>query len=240
MTLIAEGVKKSYNNRLVLKDINLLVEPHEFVCILGNSGGGKSTLLNLLAGFIKPDEGDIKVNGTKITRPSKERGVVFQDHALFPWYTVIENIAFGPIVQGVPKQEALKKAINYLELISLVEYAHHYPTQLSGGMKQRVGIARALAGEPEILLMDEPFGALDLFTRENMRSELTRIWKELKPTIIFITHDIAEAIYLADRIIVIKNGVVAAEIPINLPRPRNYHDPEFGKLMEEIGENFMN
>ncbi|MBB5325385.1 NitT/TauT family transport system ATP-binding protein [Anoxybacillus tepidamans] len=240
MTLMAEGVKKCYNNRLVLKGINLLVEPHEFVCILGNSGGGKSTLLNLLAGFIKPDEGVIKVNGVKVTQPSKERGVVFQDHALFPWYTVIENIAFGPIVQGVPKQEALKKAMNYLKLIGLQEYAYHYPMQLSGGMKQRVGIARALAGEPEILLMDEPFGALDLFTRENMRSELIRIWNELKPTIIFITHDIAEAVYLADRIIVIRNGVVAVENKIDLPRPRNYHDPEFRILIEEIEKNFMN
>ncbi|WP_339229156.1 ABC transporter ATP-binding protein [Aeribacillus sp. FSL K6-2833] len=239
MTLIVENVKKFYNDHLVLKGINLTVQPHEFICVLGSSGGGKSTLLNLIAGFIKPDEGVIKVNGSFVTKPSKERGVVFQDHALYPWFTVLENIAFGPIVQGMPKKKALEKALRYIELIGLSDNANHYPEQLSGGMKQRVGIARALAGEPEILLMDEPFGALDMFTRENMRTELIRIWKEVKPTIIFITHDLAEAVYLADRVIVMKNGMIATELEIHLPRPRNYRDPEFSILMENLEEHFV-
>lgn len=238
MTLVIDQVTKSYDGNTVLKGLDLKVNPHEFICILGKSGCGKSTLLNLLAGFTKPDNGRITINGEMVTNPSKSRGVVFQEHALFPWYTVLENISFGPIVQGMNKTEATEKAMKYLELIHLDTYANHYPSQLSGGMKQRVGIARALAGEPKIMLMDEPFGALDVFTREHMRNELINIWNKLKTTIIFITHDIAEAIYLADRIIVMKKGVVKEDIKVSFERPRLYHDDSFRKLMIEI-ENLL-
>lgn len=238
MTLVIDQVTKSYDGNTVLKGLNLKVNPHEFICILGKSGCGKSTLLNLLAGFTKPDDGFITVNNEIVTNPSKSRGVVFQEHALFPWYTVLENISFGPIVQGMKKMEATEKAMKYLELIHLDAYANHYPSQLSGGMKQRVGIARALAGEPEIMLMDEPFGALDVFTREHMRNELINIWNKLKTTIIFITHDIAEAVYLADRIIVMKKGLVKEDIKVSFERPRLYHDDSFRKLMMEI-ENLL-
>ncbi|MGN1386031.1 MAG: ABC transporter ATP-binding protein [Bacillus sp. (in: firmicutes)] len=239
MALVVENLKKRFSENIVLDGIDVTIKQGEFVCILGKSGCGKSTLLNLLAGFTKPTEGSIKVKGEIIDKPSKQRGLVFQEHALFPWYTVLENISFGPIVQGLGKKEAKEKAKKYLKLIHLEEYENHYPSQLSGGMKQRVGIARALAGEPDFLLMDEPFGALDVFTKEHMRNELITIWSELKPTIIFITHDISEAIYLADRIIVLKKGTIAEEYNVHLNRPRQYYDEKFGKLAAEIEKTLM-
>lgn len=197
MRLVVKNVKKGYAGKQVLKNINFQVEPHEFICILGHSGCGKSTLLNLIAGFLQPDHGSITVNGQPIRGPSKSRGVVFQEHALFPWYKVIDNIAFGPVVQGKSKDEALEIAHQYLKMVGLEAYAQSYPDELSGGMKQRVGIARALASDPDILLMDEPFGALDILTRETMQKELIRIWLELRPSVLFITHSISEAVYLA-------------------------------------------
>ena len=239
MTLVVENVKKRFNENIVLDGINVTIKQGEFVCILGKSGCGKSTLLNLLAGFTKPTEGTIKVKGKLIDKPSKERGLVFQEHALFPWQTVLENISFGPSIQGLSKIEAMEKAKKYLKLIHLEEYENHFPSQLSGGMKQRVGIARALAGEPDFLLMDEPFGALDIFTKKHMQNELITIWKELKPTIIFITHDISEAIYLADRIIVLKEGAISNEYLVNLNRPRQYFDEKFGNLAAEIEKTIL-
>ncbi len=232
--LTLNNVRKSYNNHPVLKDVNLQIKTHEFICILGHSGCGKSTMLNLIAGFIQPDEGSIYVDGQMIKGPSKERGVVFQEHALFPWYTVLKNITFGPIVQGVEEKEADEIARRHLKKVGLEKYADHYPEELSGGMKQRVGIARALAAEPKLLLMDEPFGALDVFTKESLRKELIDIWMELKTTIIFITHDISEAVYLADRVIVMKNGLIAKDLHIDLPRPRKYHQDRFGDLVFEL------
>lgn len=156
MQLVVESINKSFGAKKVLNDINLTVKPSEIICVLGHSGCGKSTLLNLIAGFLKADSGVLQVDGVDITGPNKSRGVVFQDHALFPWYDVLTNIAFGLTVQGMPEKEAKVLAEQYLNMIGLKDYANHYPDELSGGMKQRVGIARALASGPEILLMDEP------------------------------------------------------------------------------------
>lgn len=240
MELTLNGVKKSYNDHPIIKDINLKIKTHEFICILGHSGCGKSTMLNLIAGFIQPDEGSIYVDGQMITGPSKERGVVFQEHALFPWYSVLKNVTFGPVVQGVDEKKAVEIAQTHLRKVGLEKYANHYPEELSGGMKQRVGIARALAAEPKLLLMDEPFGALDVFTKESLRKELIEIWMELKTTIIFITHDISEAVYLADRVIVMKNGSIAKDLHIDLPRPRKYHQERFGDLVFELEQVLVN
>lgn len=234
MHLAVQNVEKGYEGRRVLKNVSFNVDSHEFICILGHSGCGKSTLLNLIAGYLQPDCGSVTVNGVPVKGPSKSRGVVFQDHALFPWYKVIDNIAFGPEVQGKTKEEAREIAYQYLKLVGLEDYAEHLPDQLSGGMKQRVGIARALASGPDILLMDEPFGALDVLTRELMQKELLRIWLELRPSVLFITHSLSEAIHLADRIMVMKDGDVAGEFRIAMDRPRSNKHPEFVELMHEI------
>lgn len=236
MTLAVQQVEKGYNGKKVLHNVSFTVRPHEFICILGHSGCGKSTLLHLVAGFLQPDRGSISVNGEPITGPSKSRCVVFQDHALFPWYKVIDNVAFGPVVQGNSKAQARAIAAKYLQMVGLEEYADSLPDQLSGGMKQRVGIARALASDPDFLLMDEPFGALDVLTREMMQRELLRIWLELKPSVLFITHSISEAIHLADRILVMKHGEVAASYPVSMERPRPADHPEFIALAREIEE----
>ena len=176
MKLELRNVEKSYGERRVLKDVNFSVDPHQFICILGHSGCGKSTVLNMIAGYLRPDSGEILAMGKPVAGPSKARGLVFQEHALFPWFSVLDNVAFGPEVQGMSKKEAREKAHTFLKLVGLADYASSLPHQLSGGMKQRVGIARALAGEPDILLMDEPFGALDILTRETMQKELLGIW----------------------------------------------------------------
>jgi len=237
--LTIEGVYKGFGDKQVLKNINLQVNPHEIVCILGHSGCGKSTLLNLIAGFLKPDSGSIAIDGNPITGPSKSRGVVFQDHALFPWYNVLTNVSFGLTVQGMPKSEAMEKAMEYLQLVGLQEYAHHYPDELSGGMKQRVGIARALANGPDILLMDEPFGALDILTRDTMRKELLRICQQIRPMVIFVTHSISEAIHLGDRVVVMKGGEISAVFEVGIEHPRMYDHPRFTKLMTEIEQVLM-
>lgn len=234
MTLQISNVSKGFGDKDVLKNINIDINPHEFVCILGHSGCGKSTLLNMVAGYTQPDSGQILVDGKPITGPSKERGVVFQDHSLFPWFSVIDNIAFGPEVQGLSKEAAKKEALEYLKLVGLGDYADQYPGSLSGGMKQRVGIARALAGKPDILLMDEPFGALDIMTRDIMRKELLRIWLKLRTKVLFITHSISEAIHLADKIIVMTKGQVAATFYVDQERPRSIQDPWFVQLISEI------
>ncbi|MDR9794554.1 ABC transporter ATP-binding protein [Aeribacillus pallidus] len=239
MQLTIEGVYKSFGDKQVLKNIHLQVNPHEIVCILGHSGCGKSTLLNLIAGFLKADSGSIAVDGNPITGPSKSRGVVFQDHALFPWYNVLTNVSFGLTVQGMPKSEAMEKAMEYLQLVGLQEYAHHYPDELSGGMKQRVGIARALANRPDILLMDEPFGALDILTRDTMRKELLRICQQIHPMVIFVTHSISEAIHLGDRVVVMKGGEISAVFEVGIEHPRMYDHPRFSKLMTEIEQVLM-
>lgn len=234
-----ENVNKSFGEKEVLKNVNLQINPHEIICVLGHSGCGKSTLLNLVAGFLKQDSGSITVDGEPIQGPSKSRGVVFQDHALFPWYDVINNIAFGLSVQGEEKSNAIEKAREYLQLVGLEEYENHYPDELSGGMKQRVGIARALASGPDILLMDEPFGALDILTRDIMRKELLRICQKLHPMVIFVTHSISEAIHLGDRVVVMKGGEVAGDFRVGIEHPRMYDHPRFSQLMTDIEQMLM-
>lgn len=223
--------KDSAEPRNVIDNLNLKIYANEFVCVLGHSGCGKSTLLNLIAGYIKPDVGEILMNEgkTKIKGPSKERGVVFQEHALFPWYTVEQNIAFGlTLSRKNSKQEIQRIVDKYISMVELEEFRHAYPSQLSGGMKQRVGIARAFANSPDILLMDEPFSALDEFTRANMQSELLGIWKSNKSTVVFITHSVEEAVILADRIIVMGDGNVLVDKRIEMDRnERNTENQEF-------------
>lgn len=218
--------------KFVLEDVNLKVQDGEFICILGKSGCGKSTLLNLLAGYLKPDKGRIILNGEEIDGPSADRGVVFQQHALFPWYTVRENIEFGLRLQK--RQDTKEIATKLIEMIGLQDYEHAYPAELSGGMAQRVGIARALAPDPAVLLMDEPLGALDALTREAMRQELIRIWQLSGKTIFFITHSVPEAVYLADRVVILKEGSVEADVAIDLPRPRNMRDKAFQDYVDSF------
>ncbi len=220
----------------MLRGVHLDVEVGEFVCLLGHSGCGKSTILNLIAGYIKPDRGDVLVDGRAVEKTGPDRGVVFQEHALFPWYSVLDNVAFGPLVTHRRRTEALDVAREYLRLVGLESFADAYPDTLSGGMKQRVGIARALANQPSTLLMDEPFGALDALTRDSMRIELLRIWLQLQPTVVFVTHSIPEAVYLADQVAVMKlgEGSISQLITIDLPRPRDTRAQAFLDYVDTI------
>lgn len=204
------------------EDATLDVRPGEFVCLLGPSGCGKSTLMNCVAGFVKPTAGEVKVDGARVVKPGPDRGMVFQQHSLFPWKTVRDNVSFGPLMAKKGKTEAHATARTLLGMVGLSAHEKSYPAVLSGGMKQRVGIARALANYPNVLLMDEPFGALDAQTRAMMQENLLQIWGEFGITVIFVTHDIDEAVFLADRIIVMSAspGRLIADIKVELPRPR--------------------
>lgn len=231
------NVHKSFNEiegkpKYVLEDINLKIKTGEFICVLGKSGCGKSTMLNLLAGYLKPDKGRIIVDGVDVKGPSAQRGVVFQQHALFPWYTVKENIEFGLKLKKYKKSEREKIVKQYIDMIGLQGYENAYPSELSGGMAQRVGIARALVNDPQVLLMDEPLGALDAMTRDIMRKELIRIWQISKKTIFFITHSVPEAVYLADRVILLKQGHVEMDKYIDLDRPRDICSKEFNEYVD--------
>ncbi|HEY5293636.1 MAG TPA: ABC transporter ATP-binding protein [Burkholderiales bacterium] len=203
-----------------LHDVSLTVRQGEFVSIVGPSGCGKTTLLNMIAGFIPVSGGEILLDGRAVSGPGPERGVVFQSFALFPWKTVLENVAFGPKMRGLAKPECESIAREYLALAGLAHAADRYPNELSGGMQQRVGVVRALANNPDVLLMDEPFASVDAQTRMTLQEELTRIWQERRPTIIFITHDVGEAVFLADRVVVLSKGRVLKELGVPLPRPR--------------------
>jgi NitT/TauT family transport system ATP-binding protein len=198
------------------------IQPGEFVCILGPSGSGKSTLLNAVAGFIPPTSGQVRIDGEPVTEPGPDRGMVFQQHSLFPWKTVLQNIAFGPRVSGRGTGTDERDAQAFLEMIGLSKYADSYPKELSGGMQQRVGIARALANYPSVLLMDEPFGALDSQTRAMMQENLVSIWREFGTTVLFVTHDVDEAVFLADRVLIMSAGPgeIIKEVKVPLPRPR--------------------
>ena len=201
-------------------DVSLEVQQGEFVSIVGPSGCGKTTILNMIAGFIPASGGEILLDGRAVDGPGPERGVVFQSFALFPWKTVLDNVAFGPKIRGLPKAECEKIAREYLALAGLAHAAGRYPNELSGGMQQRVGVVRALANNPDVLLMDEPFASVDAQTRMTLQEELTRIWQERRPTIIFITHDVGEAVFLANRVVVLSKGRILKEIAVPLPRPR--------------------
>ncbi len=223
----------------VLDRVSLKVYENEFLVILGPGQSGKTVLLNCIAGLIEPTAGETRINGVPIDGPGRDRGMVFQRYALFPWKTVEHNVAFGLAVRGVPEKERLAIARRYIELVGLAGFEKAYPAQLSGGMKQRVGIARAYANDPDILLMDEPFGALDAQTRYAMEQELRTIWEKEKRTVLFVTNNIEEAIYLGDRVVVMSAlpGKVKTEYTINIPEPRNYTDPAFLTLRKQVSED---
>ena len=219
-----------------LVGVDLEVAERELLCLLGPSGCGKSTLLNIVAGFIPPTAGAVLVDGRPVAGPGADRGVVFQEYVLFPWLTVAGNVEFGPALQGVPAPERRRVAARYLDLVGLGAHAAKFPVQLSGGMKQRVAIARALANSPAIILMDEPFGALDAQTREVLQDELSRIQRVEPKTILFVTHSIREAVYLADRIAVMTSapGTIKQVFAVKLPEIRDRFSPEFTRYEAEI------
>ena len=213
---------------------SLEVSPGEFVCILGPSGCGKSTLLNAVAGYVKPTVGSVTVDGELIEKPGPDRGMVFQQYSLFPWKTVHENVAFGPRLAGHSALEATRTANTFLAMVGLTAFADRYPEELSGGMKQRVGIARALANYPSVILMDEPFGALDAQTRAMMQENLLGLWSKFRNTVLFVTHDVDEAVFLADRVVVMSAspGKIIADIAVDLERPRDFEIATHPRFVE--------
>jgi NitT/TauT family transport system ATP-binding protein len=224
-----------------LTGLSLAVAKGEFVSIVGPSGCGKSTFLNILLGLIKHDSGTLALNGTPITGPGQERAMVFQEFGLLPWRTVTANVELGLELKGTPTAERTERAAELIKLVGLNGFEKHYPHELSGGMKQRVGLARALATEPQVLLMDEPFAALDAQTRDLMQTELLQIWERTKKTVLFVTHSIEEAAYLSDRVIVMtaRPGRTKDILKIALPRPRDYEmrlTPEFNEIKLRIWE----
>ncbi len=237
MYLQITNLHKNFNTKegalVVLKDINMTIQRGEFICAVGASGSGKSTLLRQIAGLDNPTAGEVKIDGVRVTGPGPDRGMVFQHYTLYPWMNVQENTEFGLKLQGVPKKERREKASYYLSVVELSKFARSLPKELSGGMKQRVAIARALASEPKVMLMDEPFGALDIHTKESMHQFILDLWQRTNLTIFMITHDVEEAIFLSNRIYALgtRPGTVKKEISINLPerthmvkRHSTFHD----------------
>jgi NitT/TauT family transport system ATP-binding protein len=240
---LKEVIKVFGEGTIALEQLSLAVHPNEILCLLGPSGCGKSTVLNLIAGFESATSGEVSLDGKPITGPGPDRGVIFQEHALFPWLNVYQNIAFGMKLRGGVKDERRYRDLvkKYIEWMGLLNFERHYPRQLSGGMKQRVAIARVLVNEPEVMLMDEPFAALDAQTRLSMQMMLLSVWERLRTTILFITHDIDEAVFLGDRIYVMtaRPGKIKALIPVPLDRPRRYAmvlSPAFNETKARIFE----
>jgi NitT/TauT family transport system ATP-binding protein len=219
-----------------IEEVDLTISQEEFVCVLGPSGCGKTTLLRMVAGLDFATSGDILLDGEPIRGPNPKVGIVFQEYSLFPWRNVIDNVAFGLEMLGVGREERYQRADKYLELVGLSQFSHSYPSELSGGMRQRVAVARALALDPVVLLMDEPFGALDAQTRNLLQKELLEIWEKTKKTIMFVTHSVDEAVFLADRLIVLtpRPGRVCEVIPIDLDRPRDRTNVEFAHLRRKV------
>lgn len=235
-----ETLSKSFRTsagqqHLALSDINLHLQHGEFVSIIGPSGCGKSTLLYMVGGFIPPTSGQIKVGGVTVTGPGPDRGPVFQEFALFAWKNVLQNVMYGLRLQGVPKAQAEQRARELLKMVGLEKFASFYPKELSGGMKQRVAIARTLAYDPKVLLMDEPFGALDAHVRTHLQRDLLQIWEEHRKTVLFVTHSVEEAVYLSDRVIVMAAGPgrIARDIKIELDRPRARSELMFNRQYQE-------
>ncbi|MBN9086999.1 MAG: ABC transporter ATP-binding protein [Reyranella sp.] len=220
-----------------LAGANLTIAKGEFVCLIGASGCGKSTLLRIMAGFEQPTAGEALMWGKPIDGPDPTRGMVFQDYALFPWLSVRDNIGFGPASRGLPRSEVNAIADKFVELVGLQKFASAYPHQLSGGMKQRVAIARVLANDAQLVLMDEPFGALDAMTRERLQDELLEIWERTGLTVVFVTHSIEEAIFLAGRVVVMTPGPgrIESDNALDLPRPRDVASPEFNAIRRALG-----
>ncbi|HEV8308374.1 MAG TPA: ABC transporter ATP-binding protein [Methylomirabilota bacterium] len=236
-----DGVGKRFESDdpdggLVLDGISLTIQDNEFVTLVGRSGCGKTTLLNIIAGLVAPTTGEVRVDGRRVTGPGQGKGMVFQQHALFPWLTALQNVEFGCKSRGMPAGPRHEVARQLIELVGLRGAEHKYPLELSGGMQQRVAIARALALDPEILLMDEPFGALDELTRIEMQEELLRVWSTRKKTVVFVTHSISEALVLSDRVVVLtaRPGRIRHEFPVSFPRPHERTKPEFVALYDDI------
>ncbi len=238
-----DNVKKIYNSRngemVALNGVSLDIYENEFICVVGPSGCGKSTLLNIIAGLLEPSSGSVYCDGKEVKGTGTERGVVFQQYALFPWMTVKKNVMFGLGLQGIKGKEAEEIAMKYIKMVQLEDFLDHYPKELSGGMKQRVAIARAYAVNPSVLLMDEPFGALDAQTRTQLQSELLETWEKEQKTCFFITHDVDEAIILAQKVIIMsaRPGRIKEIVDVNIPYPRTQETkmaPEFLELKNHI------
>lgn len=240
-----DGLTKTFPSEAgpvtALADLDLDIAAGEFIAIVGASGCGKSTLLRMLAGFELPTSGTLEVDGKAVTAPGPDRGVVFQDYGLFPWLTVLENVAYGPRQNGASRKEAVERAERFIELVGLTRVAKRFPSQLSGGMQQRVAIARVLCNEPALMLMDEPFGALDALTRGSMQRELDRIHHDMGTTTVFVTHSVEEAVYLANRVIVMAGGIshgrpgyIKDVVPIELDRPRDVNAAQFNDYRRRI------
>ncbi len=238
MSLVINNLSKKFDNsdKSTLKEISLEIEAGEFVCIVGQSGCGKSTLLNLVAGLEEITSGEIILEGKPVTGPGADRTVMFQEHGLYPWLNVIENVKFGMKLAGLSKKEQEERAMKYLRMVHLEEYKDYPIHQLSGGMRQRVALARALTMDSKVLLMDEPFSALDKQTSNFLREELEQIWLETKKTILFITHSVEEAVYLADRVVVLSPDTqrIAEIVDVHLPRPRHVYSEEFVELRHRM------
>ena len=238
--IVCEHVSKTFITKdtqtKVIEDLNIEAKENEFLVLFGPGQCGKTTVLNVLAGLEPASSGTVTVDGEIVTKPGPDRGFVYQTTALFPWYTVMKNVEYGPRARGMSKTERRKKAQYYIDLVGLQGFENSFPNQLSGGMQQRVGIARAYCNEPSVLFMDEPFGHLDAQTRYLMQEEIIRVWEKERRTVVFVTNNIEEAVYLADRVKVMTNcpTKVKQEFIIDLPRPRNYTDDRFLSLRAEI------
>ncbi|KQC04352.1 MAG: nitrate ABC transporter ATP-binding protein [Methanoculleus sp. SDB] len=221
---------------VALEEITLDIEDEEFVCLVGPSGCGKTTLLRIIAGLDTATGGSVTIDGEQITGPDPRRGMVFQEYSLFPWRNIRDNITFGLEMKGMDRESRMRIAAEYLELVGLEQFRDAYPFELSGGMRQRVAIARALANNPDVLLMDEPFGALDAQTRNVMQQELLEIWEKTRKTVVFVTHSVDEAVFLADRIIVLspRPGRICENIAVDLPRPRERTSANFAELRRHV------
>ncbi|HLW27333.1 MAG TPA: ABC transporter ATP-binding protein [Kiloniellales bacterium] len=243
-SVVLEQLSKTYfdpyrgSQVTAVRDLSLTIDEGDFVAVVGPSGCGKTTVLNMIAGFVPKTSGRILLSGTEVKGPGPDRGVVFQSFALFPWKTVRQNVAFGPKMRGVGKAERNRIADEYLAMAGLSHAADRYPSELSGGMQQRVGVVRALANNPDVLLMDEPFASVDAQTRMTLQEELTRIWEERRPTVVFITHDVAEAVFLANKVVVLAQGRLLAEVEVPLERPRSWdrlvQDETFKELSNRV------
>jgi NitT/TauT family transport system ATP-binding protein len=241
ITNLSKTFEGSDQSVAALQEITLSLSQGEFVCLLGPSGCGKSTLLNAIAGFIQPTAGEIVVNGRRVTGPGPDRGVVFQEYAIFPWMTVARNIAFGLELKGASGGEIRERVDALLEKLGLGEFRNRFPKDLSGGMRQRVAIARLLAIDSPVMLMDEPFGALDALTRRTLQDELLRIWRDSGKTILFVTHSIEESLYLANRIVVMtyRPGTIKRDLKVDLAYPRDPAGIEFNEQKRELGRLVM-
>jgi len=240
VSLSYSGTQHSKKHRpQIINNLSLTLAPHQFVCVLGPSGCGKTTLLNLAAGFLKPDQGQVRFDGQRIDGPSPQRGVVFQDATLFPWRTVLGNVMFGLRRQGIERRLARHQAIALLTRVGLGEQINAWPVTLSGGMRQRAALARTLALNPQALLMDEPFSALDANSREHLQDTLLDLWQQQPRTVLYITHSVEEAAYLADRVLIFGPAPnhVCADLAVNLPRPRYRSSPEVQQLARTLRQH---